>query len=206
MRVDNIFKAFAVLLLVQQQIAVAAEVQSPERFLKEHYGWTIGKLDDERGVFGQYKNFNCFDDRLGPPKAGEDGSTRRMGAECQTKRFSNENLGAMIFVSWANPAHPKPITIQQVFDVAARQMAGAQRDEGFQAKCGSPEVIDKSGKALSVYDCAMVLPFGTFFASFLHFQHRGTDFYIRIQYAANTPFPNEPKETARKIAGALVFE
>jgi len=184
----------------------AAEVPSPEKFMAEAYGWTIKGLDGERGMFGDFRALACFDDRVGQPKTEEQSRQRRWGTQCQTVRTGGENLGAMTFISWVNPRHPKPQTLSGVFEFGASQMAGNQKDQGFEAKCGAPETVDRSGKQIEIYDCAMVLPFGTYYASFVRFQHRDFDYVIRLQNASSAPMPNVPNKTARKIVAALAFE
>ncbi len=198
-----VFPFFA--LLLRLPLATAGEVQSPELFLRESYGWTIAKLDDERGLFGSYKNFNCYDDRLQAPRNADESASRRIGVSCNTKRYSNENLGAMIFVTWANPAHKNPVRTQEVLEKAANQMAGNEKERNAEPKC-ELQKTDTGGKQLEIYDCSMVLPFGTYFASVLHFEHRGLDFYIRVQNASNIPYPSEPKKAVRAIAEALIFD
>lgn len=184
----------------------AGEVNSPEQFLMAAYGWTIKGLDNEHGWFGDFRAFACFDDRLGPPKSPDESVKRRWGTQCQTKRARGENLGAMIFLSWVNPKHPKPQRASDIFEFDARQMAGsAVEDQGSEAKCGAPEQVDRIGKAIAIYDCAMVLPFGTYYASFVQFQHRDIEYFIRIRNASSAPIPDVPSRTARKIASVLTF-
>lgn len=184
--------------------AIAGEVESPEKFMLDNYGWTISNLDSERGWGGRYKNFVCHDDRLSPPANADESAKRRFGVQCQSKRINRENLGAMIFVTWANPNHTRPFTDQAMLDYSANQMAGNVNERNAEPKCVS-EDIEAAGKNLRIYDCDMFLPFGTFHASMLQFQHREIVYFIRVQNASNTPFPIEPKETVRAIAKALVI-
>jgi hypothetical protein len=183
--------------------AIAGEVESPEKFMSESYGWTISGLDNERGWGGRYKNFVCFDDRLAPPANKEESSRKRFGVQCQTKRVNRENLGAMIFITWSNPSHSRPFTDQAMLEYSANQMAGNVNERNAEPRCTS-EDIEAAGKKLKIYDCDMALPFGTFHASMLQFQHRELVYYIRVQNASNTPFHKEPKETVRTIAKDLV--
>lgn len=192
--------------LLASNTALAGEVQSPEQFLTQTYGWTIKGLDNERGLFGDYRAFACFDDRIGQPKTEQESLKRRWGTQCQTVRASSENLGAMIFLSWTNPRHPKPQTAAAVFDFTASQMAGSQKDQGYDAKCGAPEQVERAGKRIAIYDCVMVLPFGSYYASFVQFQHRDFEYFIRVQNASSAPIANVPNRTARKIAAALAFD
>ena len=100
---------FALILL--PLVASAGEVESPEKFMSESYGWTISSLDNERGWGGRYKNFACFDDRLAPPVNKEESSRKRFGVQCQTKRVNRENLGAMIFVTRCSYAYMHVIRV-----------------------------------------------------------------------------------------------
>ena len=129
MRRINFAYLFAVLAAVLMgALARAGEVQSPEKFLMETYGWNINGLDGERGAFGDYRAFACFDDRIGQPRTEEQSLQRRWGTQCQTVRTSGENLGAMIFLSWVNTRHPKLQTLSNIFEFGASQMAGSQKD------------------------------------------------------------------------------
>ena len=129
MRRINFAYLFAVLAAVLMgALARAGEVQSPEKFLMETYGWNINGLDGERGAFGNYRAFACFDDRIGQPRTEEQSLQRRWGTQCQTVRTSGENLGAMIFLSWVNTRHPKLQTLSNIFEFGASQMAGSQKD------------------------------------------------------------------------------
>ncbi len=174
--------------------------------MSNNYGWTIAGIDGERGVSDSYRNFNCFDDRTGQPKTEQESLKRRWGTQCQTVRVNREDLGAMIYVTWLNPRFPKPQTAAGVFDFAASVMAGSQKDQGYEVKCGEPEHLERAGKKISVYDCAMVLGFGTYYASFVQFQHRDYDYFIQLRNASSRPIPDVPNKTARKIAALLTFE
>lgn len=181
----------------------AGEAQSPEQFMRNSYGWTIEKLDEERGMFGQYRNFTCFDDRLAPPSNADQEATRRWGTACHTKRNQAENLSAMIFVTWVNPKHPKRITSNSFQQEVANLMAN-DKNAGAEPIC-EKQPVEPAGKQVDLYDCKMVLPFGTFFASYLHFQQRGVDFFVRAANASNTPDAAAPKDTIRQIYKALSF-
>lgn len=99
--------------------------------------------------------------------------------------------------------HSRPFTDQAMLEYSANQMAGNVNERNAEPKCTS-EDIEAAGKKLKIYDCDMVLPFGTFHASMLQFQHRELIYYIRVQNASNTPFHKEPKEAVRSIAKDLV--
>lgn len=202
----TILALFAVASILATDASSAGEINAPERFLMETYGWTIKGLDNERGLFGDYRAFACFDDRIAQPKTTEESAKRRWGTQCQTKRASGENLGAMIFLSWVNPKHPKPQSAANIFEFTASQMAGSAKDQGYEAKCGAPEQVDRAGKAIAIYDCVMVLPFGSYYASFVQFQHRDFQYFIRVQNASSAPIPDVPGKTARQLAAALLFE
>jgi hypothetical protein len=51
----------------------------------------------------------------------------------------------------------------------------------------------------------MVLPFGTFFANFLHFEHKGLDFFVRAQNASSTPSQSGPRDAVTAVAARLAF-
>jgi hypothetical protein len=185
-------------------VCAAGEVPSPEEFLSQTYGWTIKGLDSERGLFGKFRNFACYDDRLGPPKTDIDLEKRRWGTQCTTKRGKGENLAAMIFISWVNKRHLKPVSAEEYADSVAQGMAGGKDAAGFEAKCAkSPG--SAGGKSLTLYDCSMVLPFGTFFANFVQFEHRGIEFFVRAQNASNTPSQGGPRDTMGQLVSSLTF-
>lgn len=183
----------------------AAEVKSPEQFMRENYGWTIQGIDGERGLFGKFRNFACFDDRLSPPRSDSDLEKRRWGTQCSTVRGSGENLAAMVFVSWSNKQHKKPITSEKYADSVARGMAGGKDSGGYEAKC-TKSLGSAGGRAVDFYDCSMVLPFGTFFANFIHFEHRGIEYFVRAQNASNAPSQDGPREAVSLLVSQLVFD
>jgi hypothetical protein len=92
---------------------MAGEVSSPEEFLRQSYSWTIRGIDGERGLFGKFRNFACHDDRLAPPRAESEVEKRRWGTQCNTKRGQGENLAAMVFVTWVNKRHVKPVSVEE---------------------------------------------------------------------------------------------
>ena len=183
---------------------IAGESPSPEAFMRENYGWTIAKIDEERGVFGDYKNFTCLDDRLSPPKNAEEETNRRWGTQCFTKRNQGENLGAMIFVTWTNPKHSKPISKKKYEHQVADVMAN-EKDGNSEPNC-EKQTIEARDRQIELYDCSMTLPFGTFFASYLKFQHRGINYFIRAANASQSPDSAAPKEKIRKIYKSLAFD
>jgi hypothetical protein len=188
------------------QSIFAAEVDSPEQFMKSRYGWTIRGLDAEKGVFGKYKRFACFDDRVTPPRAEEEFATKRFGSDCNSKRARNENLSAMIFIVWSNPKHEKPHQIKDEVDRTAKAMAGAQADQGIDAKCSDVEKISLNQTSFEVLDCSIALPFGTFFASFAAFELRGLRYIFRVQNASSVPSADEPKRVVRDLVKAVTID
>jgi hypothetical protein len=196
-------KVLCISLLLIANVCVAGEVSSPEAFMRENYGWTITKMDGELGASGNFRNFKCYDDRLSPPKTEEENKKRRLGTQCETKRNQRENLGAMIFVTWVNPKHEKPITTSSFQQEVANFMANEKQNKSV-PKCEKQRLL-QSEKNIDLYDCAMVLPFGTYFASFLHFEHRGVEYYVRAANASDTPYPSSPKDKIREILKVLSF-
>jgi hypothetical protein len=190
-------------LLLIANLCVAGEVSSPEAFMRENYGWTISNIDSELGVFGNFKQFKCYDDKLSPPRTEEENLKKRWATQCLTKRYPGENLGAMMFVTWVNPKHAKPITTSQFQQDIANGMAN-QKENNSEPRC-EKQLLPQPDKKIDLYDCAMVLPFGTYFASFLHFEHRGIEFYVRAANASNTPDSRSPKDKIREILKALSF-
>lgn len=182
----------------------AAEVKSPEEFMRGNYGWTIQGIDGDRGVFGKFANFTCFDDRLAPPRIESEVEKRRWGTQCNTVRRSGENLKAMIFVTWSNKQHKKPITPDEYADSVAQGMAGGKDSGGHEAKC-TKSVKDAGGRVVDHYDCSMVLPFGTFFANFIHFEHKGVEYYVRAQNASNAPSQSGPRDAVLLLTSRLTF-
>lgn len=182
----------------------AAEVKSPEEFMRENYGWTVQGIDGERGLFGKFRNFACFDDRLAPPRNDSEVEKRRWGTQCNTVRKSGENLAAMIFVTWSSKQHKKPITPDEYADSVAQGMAGGKDSGGYEAKC-TKSAKNAGGRVVDLYDCNMILPFGTFFANFIHFEHKGVEYYVRAQNASNTPSQSGPQDAISLLASRLTF-
>ena len=190
--------------VMRTSVCAAAEVPSPEEFLRKSFGWTIQGVDSERGISGKFRNFACFDDRLMPPVAEDDVKKRRWGVPCHTIRGQGENLAAMIFVTWVNARHSKPVTPEEYAESVAQGMGGGKAGGGAEAKC-SKNPGNAGGKALLLYDCSMVLPFGTFFANFVSFEHRGLEYYVRAQNASNSPSQIGPRETMEQLVSRLRF-
>ena len=196
-------KIVGVLLLLIFTSCRAGEVSSPETFMRENYGWTINNLDSELGMFGNFRAFKCYDDKLSPPKTEEENDKKRWASPCVTYRDKDENLAARIVVTWVNPKHKKPITKDYYQQSVANGMAN-EKENNSEPKC-EKQALPEAEKSIVLYDCAMILPFGTYFASYLHFEHRGIEFYVRAANASNKPDSSTPKEKVREILKAMSF-
>jgi hypothetical protein len=179
-----------------------AQAQSPESFMARTYGWTVRGLDSERSSNGRFRAFACFEDRLAPPVTAADFLNHRWGTQCRTVRDRGENLEAMLYVTWVNPRFSNPVTTAEYEREVAKIMAGGK--SGSEPRCVSTAVLNGNSR-MARFDCEMVLPFGTYYASFLQFEHRGIEYYLRAQNASVDPVPHGPPAAIDDILPRIVF-
>lgn len=84
-------------------------------------------------------------------------------------------------------------------------MAGKQKDDATKPKCTSQSVAVLD-RAVDWVNCAMVVSFGTYYASYFRPQHRGVVFYIRSANASSQPSETSPTAAIADLLTRLQFE
>lgn len=125
-----------------------------EQFLLQNYGWTIG-IKQEVKTFGFSWNIQCAPKQALP----SEGSSALFGTAC-----TQEDQRFWTVILWRLPKVTSEMVEHDVFSV----IAGSQ---GYRkVSCRQkmlPNPMDQFG---IVKDCSILLPNGTFYVSFYHFE------------------------------------